>query len=111
MRIPCPFCGLRDVAEFSCHSDAARIRPDPASSDTAAWTDYVYNRANPRGPGSEYWQHNHGCRAFLIVERDTVSHAIIGARLARAENPANDALLARAQKPAKAARIAKGGRA
>jgi heterotetrameric sarcosine oxidase delta subunit len=48
MRIPCPFCGPRDVAEFSYQGDASRTRPDPASTDAQAWADHVYNRANPR---------------------------------------------------------------
>jgi sarcosine oxidase subunit delta len=83
MRIPCPFCGPRDVVEFSCQGDASRIRPDPASTDMEAWNDHVYNRLNPRGAHLEFWQHNHGCRAHLMVERDTLTHEILSVKLAR----------------------------
>jgi methylglutamate dehydrogenase subunit B len=83
MRINCPHCGLRDVAEFSYAGDANRQRPAPQSTDQAAWDDYVYNRTNTRGRHREFWQHNHGCRAHLIVERDTVTHEIFSVVLAK----------------------------
>jgi methylglutamate dehydrogenase subunit B len=76
MRINCPHCGLRDVAEFSYVADALRSRPEPSSTDQEAWHDYVFNRANPRGRHKEFWQHNHGCRAFMSVERDVATHEI-----------------------------------
>ena len=83
MRIACPHCGLRDAAEFSYAGDANRTRPDPASTDPDAWNDYVFQRLNTRGLHREYWQHNGGCRAFLIVERNTVTHEIVSAAFAR----------------------------
>jgi methylglutamate dehydrogenase subunit B len=83
MRISCPHCGPRDVIEFSYQGDASRIRPDPASTDQSAWNDHVFNRANPRGRHKEFWQHNHGCRAHLLVERDVTTHEIFSVRLAR----------------------------
>ena len=46
------------------------------------WFGAVFLRENPRGPHSEVWHHLQGCRAFLIVERDTLTHEITGARLA-----------------------------
>ena len=33
MRIPCPFCGERDVHEFTYLGDATLERPDPAEPD------------------------------------------------------------------------------
>jgi methylglutamate dehydrogenase subunit B len=83
MRINCPHCGLRDVAEFAYAGDANRVRPDPASTDDAIWHDYVFNRTNPRGRHREFWQHNHGCRAHLIVERDSVTHEIFSVEAAK----------------------------
>ena len=83
MRINCPHCGLRDVVEFSYAGDANRTRPDPASTDMEAWNDHVFNRVNTRGRHREFWQHNHGCRAHLIVERDSVSHEIFSVKLAK----------------------------
>lgn len=83
MLIKCPYCGPRDLAEFSYQGDASRVRPDPASADEAAWNAYVFERPNPAGPHREYWQHVGGCRSHLLVVRDTVTHEILEATLAR----------------------------
>lgn len=78
MRINCPHCGLRDLAEFTYHGDArhARTRPEPSSKNTAAWNTWVYDRENPAGTHEELWQHIGGCRAFVRVMRNTVTHEI-----------------------------------
>lgn len=83
LRIPCPVCGLRDETEFSYGGDASVRRPPMEESDPRAWMDYVFYRDNPRGAHLEYWHHVLGCRQWLVVERDTVSHAISDCRLAR----------------------------
>jgi sarcosine oxidase subunit delta len=41
--------------------------------------DYLYIRANPKGLHRERWVHAAGCGQWLVVERDTVSHEILGA--------------------------------
>lgn len=75
LRIPCPFCGVRDETEFRYRGDATARRPaDDAPPD--AWTGYVYLRENPAGWHTEFWLHTSGCRQLLRVERDTVTHAI-----------------------------------
>ena len=81
MLIPCPICGLRDHGEFTYGGDATVRRPAISNGEAADWNAYVYDRANPRGPHSEYWHHVHGCRHFMIVERDTQTHAVGEARL------------------------------
>ncbi|MCC5779428.1 sarcosine oxidase subunit delta [Nitratireductor sp. B36] len=83
MLIDCPHCGPRDLAEFSYQGDATRTRPDLASTDTKAWLDYVYHRPNPAGRHREFWQHAGGCRAHLVVERDTLTHEIFTVSFAR----------------------------
>ena len=88
MRIPCPFCGLRDAAEFSYLGDATLRRPDTAVGGAeidAALFDYVYLRDNPAGPLREYWYHGAGCHSWLVVERDTRTHQVIAASMAHAE--------------------------
>ena len=77
MRIDCPFCGERGIREFLYLGDATLPRPAAPPEDQAAWHAYVYLRDNPAGPHREYWQHEAGCRAWLVVERDTRSHAIL----------------------------------
>ncbi len=86
LRIPCPHCGLRDHGEFSYLGDATVRRP-PADAPVEEWYDYVYTRDNPRGAHRELWHHGHGCRAWLVVERDTVTHVISGAWPAREDAP------------------------
>ncbi|MDR3465819.1 MAG: sarcosine oxidase subunit delta [Xanthobacteraceae bacterium] len=82
MRIPCPFCGPRDAAEFSYLGDASVRRPDssvPGDGLDAAMQVYVYIRDNPAGPLKEYWYHGAGCHSWLVVDRDTRTHEITGA--------------------------------
>ncbi|MFG1421433.1 sarcosine oxidase subunit delta [Roseixanthobacter liquoris] len=89
MRIPCPYCGLRDAHEFSYLGDATLTRPDPeAANAPEAFFQYVYLRDNPAGPHEELWYHAAGCRQWLVVSRDTRTHAISGARFARAPKAA-----------------------
>lgn len=81
LRIHCPVCGPRDHTEFSYEGDATVEYP-PLDAPTAAWFEAVFLRENPRGPHLELWHHVQGCRSFLVVERDTLTHEITGARLA-----------------------------
>ena len=75
LRIECPWCGLRNEDEFSYGGDATVERPtDDASQD--AWYDYVYTRDNPAGRHREYWHHINGCRDWLVLERNTLTHEI-----------------------------------
>ena len=83
LRIHCPVCGRRDETEFAYGGDATVRRPDMASADPKAWLDYVFMRDNPRGPHKEYWHHVTGCRQWIVVVRDTLTHEISGSQLAR----------------------------
>ena len=79
LRIHCPFCGLRDHSEFSYGSDAS-IEYPPLEAGADAWHDAVFMRENVRGLQSETWHHVNGCRMWLIVERDTMTHEITSVR-------------------------------
>jgi methylglutamate dehydrogenase subunit B len=87
MRIPCPYCGERDRREFTVLGDAGPVRPNGMDADAGAKSeamfDYVYQRTNPAGLLREYWYHGAGCHAWLVVERDTRTHAIKGVNTAR----------------------------
>ena len=89
MRIPCPFCGERENGEFVYLGDAKPQRPELPPGDggdttgaTEAFYEYVYMRDNIAGTMREYWYHGAGCRAWLVVERNTLSHEIISVRAA-----------------------------
>ena len=81
LRIPCPVCGPRDHTEFVYEGDATVTYP-ALDAPEGEWFEAVFLRENPRGPHLEMWHHTQGCRALLIVERDTLTHEISSARLA-----------------------------
>ena len=79
MRLPCPFCGLRDVAEFAYEGpfsgDPGGERP-PLGAGPAAWVEAVFLRDQPKGETRELWRHRHGCGCFLDVLRETRTHEV-----------------------------------
>ncbi len=83
LRINCPVCGLRDETEFSYGADASVVRPAMDETESETWIDYVFTRDNPRGPHKEYWHHVQGCRQWLVLERNTLTHVVGECHLAR----------------------------
>jgi sarcosine oxidase subunit delta len=84
MLIRCPHCGVRPVEEFTFLGDAVPMRPesnDPAT--TEAWYEYVFVRDNPKGRINEFAHHAGGCRTWIVVDRDTVTHEVFGTMTAR----------------------------
>ena len=85
IRIPCPFCGERDHSEFTYGGDGA-IEYPPLDASAEAWYEAVFLRENIRGVQLETWHHISGCRMWLVVERDTMTHEIHAVR------PAHDGI-------------------
>jgi sarcosine oxidase subunit delta len=85
MLIPHPLLGPRDAQEFTYLGDASLIdRPDGMAEGAAeALYEYLYLRDNPAGEHRELWFHEQGDRSWLVVTRNTLTHEIIGAELAR----------------------------
>ena len=84
MIIKHPHLGPRDASEFTILGDASLInRPDwqAGDADDAFYT-YQYLRDNPAGLHRELWFHEQGDRSWLVVTRDTVTHAVIAVALA-----------------------------
>ncbi len=81
IRILCPFCGERDHSEFTYGGDGGVTYPalDAPAED---WLKAVFERENIRGRQFETWHHVSGCRMWLLVERDTMSHEIHSVRVA-----------------------------
>lgn len=75
-RIHCPWCGLRDHDEFTLWGDASRAFPalDAPRED---WVRAVYDRPNPRGETQEFFQHTLGCRRWLVVARNNLTHEVL----------------------------------
>ena len=72
--IPCPHCGKRAQAEF-VYERAVESVIVPGVDDADAM-DKLFTRTNPRGPDEELWRHTYGCRAWLVMTRHRVTHAI-----------------------------------
>ena len=88
LRISCPWCGPRDEIEFACGGEAHIAMPANADAlDDAAWADYLFMRANPKGQYRERWVHVHGCRRWFNVVRDTLTSEISLAWPAGAASP------------------------
>ncbi len=86
MRIRCPFCGERDLNEFAYLGDAQFKRPRPGLPDSAArFFEAVYLRDNPAGPHNELWYHAYGCRSWLRITRNTLTHEILGVQYVQGE--------------------------
>ena len=82
MKINCPLCGQRPNGEFTIKGDAANVRPDLETATEKDWHDYVYLRDNPKGVLKEFWHHSHGCRSWLVIERNNVTHEVFSVQLA-----------------------------
>lgn len=95
LRIDCPYCGCRDYVEFVYGGAAERDWPDIADPDIGRWVDFVFVRDNPKGAHREYWQHQNGCRQWLWVTRDTVTHEITSVTPARERSKVTDVVEAK----------------
>ncbi len=74
---------MRDHSEFTYGGDAS-IEYPPLDSAAGEWREAVFLRENPRGAQRETWHHVSGCRMWLVVERDTLTHEIHAVRPAHA---------------------------
>ncbi|HTJ70606.1 MAG TPA: sarcosine oxidase subunit delta [Actinospica sp.] len=76
--IECPWCGVREEAEFHYGGQAHVPYPaDPYALSDAEWAEYVFFRANPKGRFAERWVHSAGCRRWFNAVRDTATHRIL----------------------------------
>jgi len=78
LRIPCPYCGVRDEEEFRCGGQSHITRPGLDATD-AVWAEYLFTRDNPKGIHYERWVHSFGCGRWFNLARHTVTHDIIAA--------------------------------
>ena len=77
---------MRDHSEFTYGGDATLTRPDPETATLDDWNDYVYLRDNPRGRHTELWHHSQGCRQWLTMVRDTLTHEVFETASARPDS-------------------------
>ena len=72
-QIVCPFCGARELHEFEFRKTIFTA----ADSEFAR----VYLRVDCWDSSVEHWQHLHGCRSWLQIERNPSTDAIRSVRL------------------------------
>lgn len=90
MRIPCPLCGPRDRREFYYYGTTDYLDRPTEQGSLDDLDNHLFLRDNPAGQTRDLWYHETGCTSWLIVTRNTVTHAISGAELVmdRAATPA-----------------------
>jgi len=81
IRINCPYCGERDHSEFTYGGDGS-VKYPALDASMEDWLQAVFQRENIRGVQTESWHHVNGCRMWLLVERDTMTHEIHSVRAA-----------------------------
>jgi heterotetrameric sarcosine oxidase delta subunit len=78
MLLTCPHCGPRAQSEFVFERTVdSVVYLDAAPNDAMAT---LFTRTNPRGEDDEIWRHTYGCRAWMVVTRHRVTHAISAVR-------------------------------
>ena len=78
IRIECPFAA--NVITASSATAGMRRSPIRRSMRQLMRGMTPFLRENICGRQSETWHHIHGCRMWLIVERDTMTHEIFAVR-------------------------------
>lgn len=78
MLIHCPHCGPRAQEEFTYERTRDSVVQLDQAPDAAMAA--LYSRTNPRGEENEIWRHTLGCRGWLELRRDRMSHAIVAVR-------------------------------
>lgn len=81
MRIPCPLCGPRDRREFYYYGTTDYLDRTSDQGTLDDLDNHLFLRDNPAGQTRDLWYHENGCTSWLIVTRNTVTHAILGAEL------------------------------
>lgn len=77
--IECPWCGKRDLSEFSYGGEAHITRPaDSENMSDEEWAGFVFMRTNPKGLFAERWNHASGCRRWFNMLRNTATDDILG---------------------------------
>lgn len=76
--IQCPWCGERDMSEFSCGGEAHIKRPNDSEELTdEEWAQFVFMRQNPKGRYAERWNHSAGCRQWFNILRNTATDELL----------------------------------
>ncbi len=76
--LTCPNCGAEcEETELSPGGEAHLTRFGPGSTDEA-FSDYLFQRKNPKGVHFERWRHAYGCGKWFHAARCTVTLEVFG---------------------------------
>ena len=100
LKLTCPNCGIEaDETELAPGGEAHLKRFGPGSED-AEFTDYLFQRKNPRGVHFERWRHAFGCGKWFHAARDTMTLEVFGTYTAQISTPPEDIIAAiKAKRP------------
>ena len=73
--MPCPLNGPRNISEFA-YGGEVEFMPDPNTSSSEEWAEYVFFSDNPAGVVREWWCHS-ATSYWFIAERNTVTDEIV----------------------------------
>ena len=76
MRIICVNCGERDIREFYYRGAANDLGRPMLEGSLSDWHAFLHLRDNVAGEIRDLWYHEKGCNSWLIVTRNTITHAI-----------------------------------
>ena len=78
--IPCPWCGNRLQTEFEYICDDTVLAQEWDGESPEEELDRVFLRDHHVGFHGEVWQHVLGCRGWLVLDRNNLTHEIRGSR-------------------------------
>ena len=85
LTLTCPVCGVTaEETEFHGGGEAHLVRFGPAD---AAFEDYLFQRANPKGVHFERWRHAYGCGKWFHAARCTKTLEVFGTYPAQTSMP------------------------
>jgi heterotetrameric sarcosine oxidase delta subunit len=75
----CPWCGPRAQIEFSYARVAESVAGAAVDSQGGEMQelDRIFLRQNSVGLQEEIWQHTHGCRGWLRIRRNNLTHEVL----------------------------------
>lgn len=85
--LTCPNCGVTaEETEFHAGGEAHLTRFGPGSTDSE-FSDYLFQRVNPKGVHFERWRHAFGCGKWFHAARCTTTLEVFGTYSAQVTAP------------------------
>lgn len=96
--LECPYCGTH-AEETELHAGGqAHITRETVGANDAAFEQYLFTRANPRGVHLERWRHANGCGKWFHAARSTTTLEVYGTYSAQTTKPPKDIVKAITEK-------------